>query len=222
MFPRRDLSLGHTLHRKRVEYWRWHVQMTVRYSLRGKHHISPCTKHISEISHTGCRQDLFRSPGVMDGSILPDLTPWSMYFSRRCSVWCWWLASIIMLNEPDWEMRDKDKHSRSDSGQYHLISIAFTPRLLHACLFHVQFLHEDLQHPDVQKALHHWTGHSRLAEDEADELMEDNYRWVSTEKEWDKKRGRRLISLPCPKIISRNQTDFCLQTLCTVKYMELR
>ncbi|CAM9941576.1 unnamed protein product [Pylaiella littoralis] len=35
---------------------------------------------------------------------------------------------------------------------------------------------EDLRHTDVRKALEHWTGRNRLSEDDADELMEDNYR----------------------------------------------
>lgn len=39
-----------------------------------------------------------------------------------------------------------------------------------------KLLHDDLKHPDVVKALEHWTGKNRLSEDEADDLMEDNYR----------------------------------------------
>lgn len=39
-----------------------------------------------------------------------------------------------------------------------------------------KLLHDDLKHPDVVKALGHWTGKNRLSEDDADELMEDNYR----------------------------------------------
>lgn len=42
--------------------------------------------------------------------------------------------------------------------------------------FLAQNLQDDLRHKDVRKALHHWTGEKRLSQDEADELMEDNYR----------------------------------------------
>eukprot|EP00903_Cladosiphon_okamuranus_P013132 g12247.t1 len=39
-----------------------------------------------------------------------------------------------------------------------------------------KLLQEDLRHPDVRKAMEHWTGHNRLSQDDADELMEDNFR----------------------------------------------
>lgn len=42
----------------------------------------------------------------------------------------------------------------------------------------IQLLQEDLRHPDVRKAMEHWTGHNRLSQDDADALMEDNYRYV--------------------------------------------
>lgn len=42
----------------------------------------------------------------------------------------------------------------------------------------LQLLQNDLRHPDVRRAIRHWTGNERLSQDEADELMEDNYRSV--------------------------------------------
>lgn len=39
-----------------------------------------------------------------------------------------------------------------------------------------QLLQEDLKHPDVIKAVDHWTGRCRLSQDDADDLMEDNFR----------------------------------------------
>lgn len=44
-------------------------------------------------------------------------------------------------------------------------------------LVRIQLLQQDLRHPDVRKAMEHWTGHKRLSQDDADELMEDNYRF---------------------------------------------
>lgn len=56
------------------------------------------------------------------------------------------------------------------TGRYLLLYLPFTPV---RCW---KLLHDDLKHPDVVKALEHWTGKNRLSEDDADELMEDNYR----------------------------------------------
>ncbi|CAN0244104.1 unnamed protein product, partial [Ectocarpus fasciculatus] len=39
-----------------------------------------------------------------------------------------------------------------------------------------KLLQDDLRNTDVKKALEHWTGQNRLSQDDADELMEDNYR----------------------------------------------
>ncbi|CAN0235692.1 unnamed protein product, partial [Laminaria digitata] len=39
-----------------------------------------------------------------------------------------------------------------------------------------QLLQDDLQDLDVRRALEHWTGRNRLSREDADELMEDNYR----------------------------------------------
>ncbi|CAM9999745.1 unnamed protein product [Discosporangium mesarthrocarpum] len=38
------------------------------------------------------------------------------------------------------------------------------------------FLQDDLQHPDVRKALAHWTGERRMPKEEAEQLMEGNFR----------------------------------------------
>ncbi|CAM9111567.1 unnamed protein product [Ectocarpus sp. 6 AP-2014] len=39
-----------------------------------------------------------------------------------------------------------------------------------------KLLQDDLRNTDVKRALEHWTGQNRMSQDDADELMEDNYR----------------------------------------------
>ncbi|CAM9463249.1 unnamed protein product, partial [Hapterophycus canaliculatus] len=66
-------------------------------------------------------------------------------------------------------------------------------------------LQDDLKHKDVRKALHHWTGEERLSQDEADELMEDNYRVQSVCSrmvELQRLCKQASIGLPLPRVLA--------------------
>eukprot|EP00752_Nemacystus_decipiens_P008796 g7849.t1 len=68
-----------------------------------------------------------------------------------------------------------------------------------------ELLKEDLRHPDVRKAMEHWTGHNRLSQDDADELMEDNYRIQSvcdTLAELQSLCNQASIGLPLSHVIA--------------------
>ncbi|CAM9345043.1 unnamed protein product [Scytosiphon promiscuus] len=66
-------------------------------------------------------------------------------------------------------------------------------------------LQDDLKNKDVRKALHHWTGEKRLSEDEADELMEDNYRVQSVCSKMVELQSlckQACIGLPLPRVLA--------------------